>query len=253
MKYSKNGRYQAVVIVGPTASGKTSAGVELAKLIGGEVISADSRAIYRGMDIGTAKPSMEEREGIPHWGIDLVDPDERFSAADFKEYVESRIAEIQDRGKWPIVVGGTGLYVDAVVFNYQFNTEVKKTCSDRDSVNKSFLQLGIEVDRPILRKRIEKRADIMFGNKLYDETKRLVEAGYSWDLQSMRSNIYQFAWRYLQGEISLEEAKEQLVRDDMGLAKRQMTWFRRSDQTIWVPREEIVNRAVSELEKVVAL
>ena len=109
-----------IVVVGPTASGKTSLSIDIAKEFNGEVISADSRAIYRGMDIGTAKPDMEERQGIPHWGFDLVEPDERFTAADFKQYAFQKIKEIRDRGRLPILVGGTGLYVDAVLFDYQF-------------------------------------------------------------------------------------------------------------------------------------
>ena len=109
-----------VVVAGPTASGKTSLAISLAKQFDGEVISADSRAIYAGMDIGSAKPSVEERQGVVHWGFDLVEPGQRFTAADFKLYAEQKIAEIRSRSKLPILVGGTGLYVDAVIFDYQF-------------------------------------------------------------------------------------------------------------------------------------
>jgi len=109
-----------IVVVGPTASGKTSLAIAIAKKFGGEIISADSRAIYKGMDIGTAKPTVEEREGVPHWGLDLAEPDERFTAADFKQYALKKIAEIRAREHLPILVGGTGLYVDSVIFDYQF-------------------------------------------------------------------------------------------------------------------------------------
>ncbi len=109
-----------IVIVGPTASGKTGLAIELAKEFGGEIISADSRAIYKGLDIGTAKPSLEEREDVPHWGIDLVVPGERFTAAEFKQYAEQKIIEIKKRGNIPILVGGTGLYVDAIVYDFEF-------------------------------------------------------------------------------------------------------------------------------------
>ena len=108
-----------VVIVGPTASGKTSLSIELAKKFEGEIICADSRTVYKGMDIGTAKPSMTERKDIPHWGLDLVEPGEYFSVADFKIYAEKKISEIRSRGHTPFLVGGTGLYVDALLFNYQ--------------------------------------------------------------------------------------------------------------------------------------
>lgn len=109
-----------VVIVGPTASGKTGLAIDLAEQFGGEIISADSRAIYKGMDIGTAKPSAEEQARVPHWGLDIVEPGESFSAADFKAYTLQKIDEIRARGHVPFLVGGTGLYVDAVVFDYQF-------------------------------------------------------------------------------------------------------------------------------------
>lgn len=109
-----------VVIVGPTASGKTGVAIELAERFGGEIVCADSRTIYKGMDIGTAKPGSEERERIPHWGIDLVEPGERFTAADFKRYAEQKIKEIRSRGHVPFLVGGTGLYVDAILFDYEF-------------------------------------------------------------------------------------------------------------------------------------
>lgn len=113
-----------VVIVGPTASGKTALAVELARQYGGEIICADSRTVYKGMDIGTAKPTAQERALVPHWGLDLVEPGERFTAADFKKYAEQKIAEIRSRGHVPFLVGGTGLYVDAVIFDYQFGEEV---------------------------------------------------------------------------------------------------------------------------------
>ncbi len=109
-----------VVIVGPTASGKTKLAIDLATKYGGEIICADSRTVYRGMDIGTAKPSEDEQSKVPHWAIDIVDPGDRFTAADFKRYADSKIAEIRARGRIPFLVGGTGLYIDAVLYDYQF-------------------------------------------------------------------------------------------------------------------------------------
>lgn len=109
-----------VVIAGPTASGKTALAIELAEEFGGEIICADSRTIYKYMDIGTAKPSAEERARVPHHGIDLIEPGEPFSAADFKSYALGVIADIRARGKVPFLVGGTGLYIDAVVYDYEF-------------------------------------------------------------------------------------------------------------------------------------
>lgn len=112
-----------ILIVGPTASGKTSLGIRIAKQYNGEIISADSRAIYKDLSIGTAKPSLEEQDGVPHWGIDLVAPGERFTASDFQQYAKKKIVEIRGRGHLPIIVGGTGLYVDAVMYDFEFPEE----------------------------------------------------------------------------------------------------------------------------------
>jgi tRNA dimethylallyltransferase len=127
-----------VVIVGPTASGKSSLAIEIAQRFNGEIICADSRTVYKGMDIGTAKPSKLEQHTVPHWGLDLIDPDERFSVVDFKNYADKKIVEIKNRGRIPILVGGTGLYVDAVVFGYQFGASVNeklKSKLQRMSIN----------------------------------------------------------------------------------------------------------------------
>jgi tRNA dimethylallyltransferase len=122
-----------IVIAGPTASGKTGLAIKLAKRFNGEIICADSRTVYAGMDIGTAKPTIEERRGVPHWGLDLVEPGEPFSVAQFKEYAVGKIAEIRARGRVPFLVGGTGLYIDAVIFNYIFehvaNPELREELS----------------------------------------------------------------------------------------------------------------------------
>lgn len=110
-----------IVIVGPTASGKTALAIMLAEKYDGEIICADSRTLYRGMDIGTAKPTLQEQQDVPHWGIDLVEPGERFTVADFQQYARRKIKEVQCRGKQAIVVGGTGLYVDSILYGYQFS------------------------------------------------------------------------------------------------------------------------------------
>jgi len=113
-----------IVICGQTASGKTSLAIELAQAYGGEIICADSRTIYKGMDIGTAKPTIEERKRVKHWGLDLVKPGEYFTVVDFKKYADEKIKEIRSRGNVPFLVGGTGLYIDAIVFDYKFGKEV---------------------------------------------------------------------------------------------------------------------------------
>lgn len=109
-----------ITIVGPTASGKTSLAIELAQRYNGEIICADSRTVYKGMDIGTAKPTVHEQSGVPHWGLDMVEPGQRLTAADFQQYARTKIAEIRARGHVPFLVGGTGLYIDGILFDYQF-------------------------------------------------------------------------------------------------------------------------------------
>ncbi len=242
MKFEKT-----IVILGPTASGKTGVSIELAleiaqQQVGGftgvEIISADSRAIFKGMDIGTAKPSLEERQGIKHWGIDLVEPGERFTVADWKNYAEEKIVEIRGRGHLPMVVGGTGLYIDALVYDYDFTQAAKETQADRKEICTNYLLIGVKTGAEVLRQRIAERANNFFVQELYEETRRMAEK-YDWSTQAMKSNIYQFAWAYLQGEMSLERAKELYIYDDWHLAKRQLTWFKRNKNIKWLPLAEI--------------
>ena len=120
------GRLPLIVIVGPTASGKTSLAIQLAKKYRGEIICADSRTVYRGMNIGTAKPSLSEQQGVSHWGLDLVNPGDSFSVSQFKNYARQKIKEIRSRGNIPFLVGGTGLYIDSVIFDFQFGAKYSK-------------------------------------------------------------------------------------------------------------------------------
>ena len=229
---------KTIVILGPTASGKTGVSIEIAKRIGGEIISADSRAIYQGMEIGTAAPSLEEQAGVPHYGIGIVRPDERFTVADWKRFAETKIAEIRARGKIPMVVGGTGLYIDALIYDYHFTDEKRLDQSDRREMCANYLTIGIKWSPEQLRERITQRADKLFVQELYDETQKLVTQ-YNWNTQAMKSNIYQFAWGYLQGEYNLEEAKKLFILDDWHLAKRQLTWFKRNKKIKWLPLVEV--------------
>ena len=235
-----------IVILGPTGSGKTGVSIKIAKKIDGEIISADSRAIYKGMDIGTAKPTKEEMEGVPHFGLDLVEPGERFTVADWKEYAEKKIKEIRARGHVPIIVGGTGLYIDALIYDYHFKGPTghkigdfeQKSCSDRTEVKGNFLIIGIKWETEVLRERLKRRIDQMFNEDLYDETLGLVKK-YGWGSGVMKSDIYEYAWKYLNGELSLEEAKEQCFYEDYHLAKRQLTWFKRNANINWLELEQI--------------
>lgn len=238
-----------IVIVGPTGSGKTGISIEIAKEVGGEIISADSRAIYKYMDIGTAKPTISEQKEVPHFGLDLVEPGERFTVADWKAYTEQKIKEIRQRGHVPIVVGGTGLYIDALVFNYPFRgktgekadknaTTEQKMCSDRQKMVSEYKIFGILWNTDELRKRLSLRLNKLFAQGLYDETEFLVSK-YGWGSQAMKSDIYGYAWGYMQGEYDLEKAKELCLYRDYHLAKRQMTWFKRNPEISWLPLEKI--------------
>ncbi len=234
------------IILGPTGSGKTGISIKLAKVLDGEIISADSRAIYKGMDIGTAKPTKKEMSNIPHWGIDLVEPGQRFTVADWKVYTEKKIKEIKARNKVPIVVGGTGLYIDALIYDYNFKGPTgakigdfeQKSCSDRTEIKGDYLIIGIKWSTPELRERLKARIDQMFCEELYEETKKLVQK-YGWGSGAMKSNIYEFAWKYLQGELSIDEAKERCFYEDWHLAKRQLTWFKRNHDITWLELEKI--------------
>ena len=284
-------RLPLIVIVGPTASGKTGVSIRLAKEIGGEVISADSRAIYRGLDIGTAKPSIEERQGIPHWGIDIADPGDRFTAVDFKRYAEQKISEIRARGHVPILVGGTGLYVDSIVYDFQFSEEsndvqrrlyfeqfdidwLHKYCEQNNvkipenRFNKRYVVnniirnghdlkrmsrpiadcviVGITTEKTVLRQRIHDRAQTMFDGNIVGEAVKAADK-FGWDNAAMTGNIYPLVRRMLAGEITKEAAIELFEILDWHLAKRQLTWFRRSPDIVWKSLDDVYTHLMQEL------
>lgn len=273
-----------VVIVGPTASGKSSTAVDLAEQFQGEIICADSRTIYTGMDIGTAKPSSEDQARVPHWGLDIVTPDQAYSAADFQKYAVQKIAEIRARGKVPFLVGGTGLYVDSVVFEYEFGLvadpgrraelnemsldELHKYCiqhnislpendknkryviraieqkstSNKRSAEpiKNCIIVGIATDKEELRKRISRRSEQLFDDGVVNEAKILGDM-YGWETQAMTGNVYRLVHEYLNGTMTMNELRRRNETADWQLAKRQMTWLKRSPFTTWLNREKAQN------------
>jgi tRNA dimethylallyltransferase len=254
---TSNDQGKVLVIIGPTGSGKTGLAIdvalELAKRRGilapdvaAEVISADSRAIYKGMDIGTAKPTVDEMRGVPHWGIDLVGPGERFTVADFKAYAEQKISEIVQRGHLPIIAGGTGLYVDALIFNYSFSENAKNSYADREQMSDRFMVVGIDWPREQLRERLRLRAEQFFDQPIVEEYKK-VAAMYDADCQAMKSNIYPIIRDMVDGIITREEAIELFVLDDWHLAKRQLTWFKRNPNIKWLPLAEARDYILSNL------
>ena len=135
---------KVIVICGPTASGKTSLSVELAKKINGEIISCDSMQIYKEMDIGTAKVTTEEMQGIKHYMIDIIPPTQRYSVANFKKDAKTAIKEILEKGKTPIIVGGTGLYVDSLIYEIEY-PEIEYDDDYRKQMEKKAAEEGLEV------------------------------------------------------------------------------------------------------------
>lgn len=210
-----------VVIVGETASGKTDLGIKIAQKFKGEIICADSRTVYKGMDVGTAKPTSQEQKKVKHHLLDIVEPNQKYNVAQFQRDALEAIHNISARGKLPIMVGGTGLYIDAVIFDYDFDN---KTMSKR---RPNTLGIGLRKDRQDLNKRIEARIDTMIRQGFVDEVRDLGEK-YGWDNEAMTGTGYRAFKEYLHGKISLEEARQKFIKGDRDLAKRQRTWFRRS-------------------------
>jgi tRNA dimethylallyltransferase len=237
------------ILLGPTASGKTGVSLRIAKKFnadadfrrafpsGIEIISVDSRAIYEGFDIGTAKPSSDDMNIVRHWGIDIKDATETNSVAEFKSYVLSAVKDIFSRGGLPLIVGGTGLYIDALIYDYDFRGRFAPD-TDRYKKVEHFLLLGIQTDREVLRKRIRSRAENeIFTSEMLEEAKKLSEK-YGWLSEAMKANIYPILHKYFNGEITLDRAKELFFYDDWHLARRQITWFKRNKDIIWLSLED---------------
>ena len=285
---------KVVVIVGPTASGKTAISIELAKKINGEIISSDSMQIYKDMDIGTAKVTKEEAEGIKHYLIDCVSPDERYTVSDFKRDAENAIKEILEKGKTPIVVGGTGLYVNSLIYGIEYqdmkfdeqyrnelmekaeseqgldklwneanridpeamtkisrndkkrivrvleiykatgkNKTEQEILSRQNGVKYDYKVFGITMDREKLYDRINRRVDIMIENGLEQEVRNLLEK-YNEFPTAMQGLGYKEVVEYFDGILTREEMIEKIKQESRRYAKRQLTWFRKNKETIWL-------------------
>lgn len=288
-----------IILTGPTAVGKTELSIRLAKEIGGEIISADSMQVYRGMDIGTAKITNDEMQGVRHHLIDCLNPDEEFNVAVFQKMAKEAALDIISRGKVPILAGGTAFYIQALLYGIDFNEE-----EHDNSYRNSMYEIGIdeegkkklhamlrEVDaeyadtvhynnmkrvvraleyhhftgrkfseyneeqrqreaeydfcyfvlndeRSHLYERINKRVDIMMENGLLEEVKALKEKGYADNLVSMQGVGYKEIIEYLNGAISLEESVDLIKKNTRHFAKRQLTWFRKEYDVIWVNKQE---------------
>ena len=289
---------KVIVICGPTASGKTALSIDLAKKINGEIVSADSMQIYKDMDIGTAKTTHEEMQGIKHYLQDFVEPDKRYSVADYKVDAEKAIEEILSKGKTPIVVGGTGLYVDSLIYGIEYQeikfdekyrkeledialekgleTLYKKaqeidpeamkkiSCNDKKriirvleiykatgktkteqeiesrkkEVKYDYKVFTIDWEREKLYERINKRVDIMIENGLIEEVENLLKK-YKEFPTAMQGLGYKEVVEYLNGYLTKEEMIDKIKQETRRYAKRQITWFRKNKQTIWIGPQDL--------------
>ncbi len=282
-----------IVLTGPTAVGKTALSIALAKAVGGEIISADSMQVYRYMDIGSAKILPSQMQGVPHHLIDVLDPWEEFHVVRFQQMAKKAMEGIQSRGHIPVLVGGTGFYIQAIVRDIDFteneagpcrrelekqaeekgaswlHEELKKVdpvsaetihennikrviralefyrltgkrISEHNEEQKqrsspyNFAYFVLNDDRAKLYERIEQRIDEMLKEGLVEEVKRLKEMGCKRGMVSMQGLGYKEILAYLDGVCTLEEAVEILKRDTRHFAKRQITWFKREPDVIWL-------------------
>jgi tRNA dimethylallyltransferase len=215
-----------VVIVGTTASGKSAAAMQIAQQYGGEIICADSRTIYKGMDIGTSKPSKQDQKLIRHHLLDIIEPNQKFNVAQFQKLASTAIKDIQKRGRLPVMVGGTGLYIDSVIYGYDFD---KKS---RQELRPNTLVLGLDLPTDEVKKRLEARVDQMFAQGLEQEVKSLSNK-YGWDAEAMKGIGYRDWQAYFNGDADLIKTKELIIKNTWQYARRQRTWFRRNKDIHW--------------------
>lgn len=287
-----------IILTGPTAAGKTKLSIALAKAIDGEIISADSMQVYRHMDIGSAKIRPEEMEGIKHYLVDILEPTEDFNIVLFQKYAKAAIDEIYSKGKIPIIVGGTGFYIQSVLYDIDFNEseedsalrkELEAIAQEKGTESlhamlaecdpksaeaihannvkrviraiEYYHQTGKKIsehneterekppaydshyfvltdERSKLYANIDKRVDIMLEDGLVDEVKRLLDMGCKKDSTAMQGLGYKEIIEYLQGETTLDEAVYRIKRDTRHFAKRQLTWFRRERDVIWIEKDK---------------
>lgn len=215
-----------IIICGQTASGKSAMAIQLAKKYNGEIICADSRTVYKGMDIGTAKPSKSEQDEVKHHLLDVVNPGERFNANQFKTLANEAIGQISSKGKIPFLVGGTGLYISSVVYDFGFDGE------GDNKLRENCLLIGISIGKDELKKRIKSRIDIMVKAGLEAEVRALASE-YGYAAPGMNAICYKEWQGYFAGEQSLQELKQKLYTNNWQYAKRQKTWFKRDTNIHW--------------------
>lgn len=294
-------KFPLIVLTGPTAVGKTALSVKLAKAVNGEIISADSMQVYRHMDIGSAKVMKEEMDGVAHHLIDILEPEEEFNVVLFQRLAKEAIADICSRNKLPILVGGTGFYIQSVLYDIDF-TETKEDDSYRRQLEELakaqgaqklhdmlrrvdpgaaeqihannvkrviralefHAQTGVLIsahneaerqkmpayrsryfvltdDREKIYERIDLRVDKMLEDGLLNEVQLLKDRGLKKEMVSMQGLGYKEILAYLDGEYDLERAIYLIKRDTRHFAKRQLTWFKREKNVIWVDRRDFLD------------
>lgn len=221
-----------IVILGATATGKSALALKLAEFLGTEIISADSMAVYKRFNIGTAKPSAAELRRVKHHLIDILEPNEIFSVVEFVRRASEIITEINSRGKIPIVVGGTGLYIQALVEGYKFgeyaNTKSRENfLNDTGTLKYDAQIIGLTSERSKLYDRINERTRQMFEDGLVEEVRTLLSSGVSPTAQAMLGIGYRETVEYLRGEFTLAETISKVSQATRNFAKRQLTWYRR--------------------------
>jgi len=302
-----------IILAGPTAVGKTKLSVALAKAVNGEIISADSMQVYKKMNIGTAKIRPDEMQGIRHHLIDILEPEEEFNVVLFAQYAKQACEECYAKGKLPILVGGTGFYIQALLYDIDF-TENDDDKTYRESLELLAKEMGNDYlhhmlrkvdpkaadaihpnnrkrviralefyeksgqkisehneeqkekespycfayfvltdDRHLLYERIDKRVDLMLEEGLLEEVGSLLNAGISRSTVSMQGLGYKEIAAYLCGECSYEEAIYILKRDTRHFAKRQLTWFKREEDSVFINRSEFQQNETAILNQMITI
>ncbi|MBR4641365.1 MAG: tRNA dimethylallyltransferase [Selenomonadaceae bacterium] len=236
MHLTNSPREKLIVILGATSTGKSSLALTLAENFDTEIISADSMAVYKNFNVGTAKPTQAELERVPHHMIDILDAEEKFSVGEFVRRARPIISELNRRGKIPIVAGGTGLYIQALVEGYELG-EGKSLISHYKRTGELIydaIVFGLTTDRTELYDRINRRTEKIFADGLIDEVKNLLASGISPTAQAMLGIGYKEAVEYLQGGATLNETISKVAQATRNFAKRQLTWYRRMKYITWL-------------------
>ena len=225
-------KQKLLIIGGCTASGKSKFALELTKYLNMEIISADSIQVYKYLDKGTSKPSSEEKAVCKHHLVDIVEPSNTFNAYNFVELAKDAIEKIQSQNKLPVIVGGTGLYIESLLYDYNFNKQTK----NEQVSNYDYKLFVMHCERGRLYEIINKRVDKMVESGLIDEVKQLKIEGYE-NCQCMQAIGYKEIFEYLNGNCDLDSAINLIKQRTRNYAKRQITWFKHMKNAEWVDTE----------------